>query len=108
LGGRAADDDAEMRYRIRWTRLALDDLREIRDYVKHDSPAAARRLAGRFRAAIQRVAAVPRSGRMVPEFQRESLREVIVRPYRMIYAIGNLEIHVLRVWHSRRDVPEVG
>lgn len=97
-----------MRRRIRWARLALQDLREIRDWVRHDSPPAARRLAKRIRVAVQRVAAEPRSGRMVPEFQRDALREAVVRPYRIVYLVGDGEIHVLRVWHGRRDVPDLG
>jgi plasmid stabilization system protein ParE len=95
-----------VRHRTRWTKLALEDLRDIRRYVGHDRPDAARRLAGRIRAAVRRIALEPRSGRVVPEFQRDSLREVVVRPYRIVYAVRRGEADILRVWHGRRDLLE--
>lgn len=51
----------------------------------------------------------PRLGRKIPEFNQESLREVIVSPYRVVYRItDDIElIEILRVWHAARDIPEI-
>jgi len=91
---------------ILWTGPALADLREIREWVERDSPDAARRLAARIRERVNDLAVFPSSGRVVPEIGIERYREVIVRPYRVIYEIRENDLVILRVRHSRRDLPE--
>jgi plasmid stabilization system protein ParE len=48
--------------------------------------------------------ALPDQGRMVPEAQRPSLREVFVEPYRVIYHRGEDVLVVLSVQHERRNL----
>ena len=48
------------------------------------------------------------SGRMLPEEGKESVREVIHAPYRVIYELPESDVVVvLRVWHAARGKPEV-
>ncbi|HEY0365225.1 MAG TPA: type II toxin-antitoxin system RelE/ParE family toxin, partial [Pyrinomonadaceae bacterium] len=49
----------------------------------------------------------PERGRVVPEFDDESIRELIVRAYRIIYRLNHNErsIEVIRFWHAARDTP---
>jgi len=89
---------------IRWSGPALQDLREIRDYVSQDDPNAARRLALRIRKGVEHLADHPRSGRVVPEFEQDNRREVIVSPYRIVYEVQANRVVVLRVLHGRRDL----
>jgi plasmid stabilization system protein ParE len=51
----------------------------------------------------------PLMGRVVPEFNKQDLHEVIVSPYRIIYRLNDESklIEVIRVWHAARDTPEV-
>jgi plasmid stabilization system protein ParE len=42
----------------------------------------------RLVAAVERLEAFPQSGRVVPERNDEAIREVIVRPYRIVYRDG--------------------
>lgn len=91
---------------ILWTGPALADLVEIREWVERDSPDAARRLAARIRERVNDLAVFPSSGRVVPEIGIERYREVIVRPYRVIYEIRENDLVILRVRHSRRDLQE--
>lgn len=44
----------------------------------------------------------PQSGRMVPEYQHEHVREVIESPYRIIYRILEDRIDVVAVLHGAR------
>ena len=90
--------------RIRWTQLALSDLEAIREYVSRDKAAASTRLAGRLRTAVERLTAHPASGRRVPGFEQRGFREVIVKPYRIVYSVHGREVRILRVWHGRRDL----
>ena len=84
----------------------MADLVEIREWVERDSPEAARRLAAKIRDRVNDLAAFPSSGRIVPEIGIERYREVIVRPYRVIYEIRENDLVILRIRHSRRDLPE--
>ena len=42
-------------------------------------------------------------GRVVPEYRREDLRELIVRSYRLVYLVRGAEVIVIRVVHGARD-----
>ena len=48
----------------------------------------------------EQIAAFPRSGRMVPEYEAPDIREVIERPYRIIYRIKTDQIDILAVVHG--------
>ena len=72
---------------IRWSLAAQDDLREIEDFIALDSPLFAVQFVDRLVGATERLARFPRSGRMVPEFEREELREVVFRSYRVVYLL---------------------
>ena len=94
------------RWVLRWTGLALSDLRSIRLYVAQDKPAVAKALAERIRRSVLRLREYPESGRVVPELEAQGYREVLVPPYRIIYVVRAHEIFILRVWHGRRDLTE--
>lgn len=48
---------------------------------------------------------VPLSGRVVPEFKREDVREVLVRTYRILYRITAREVQVITVFEGHRLFP---
>ena len=50
------------------------------------------------------LALTPRLGRVVPEFSRPDLREVIFRGYRMVYRLTEADLTILRVVHGARDL----
>ena len=97
-----------MAMRIVWTETAALDLKEIVLYIAQDNRDAAVKLAGKVFQHIERAAQMPESNRMVPEKEDESIREVILKPYRIIYRIhaDQATITVLRIWHGfRGQVP---
>ena len=89
---------------IRWSLAAQDDLREIESFVARDSPTYAVRLTDRLLNAVEGLSQFPRLGRIVPEFQREDLRELIHRPFRLVYLLAGETAIVLRVVHGARDL----
>jgi addiction module RelE/StbE family toxin len=89
---------------IVWTGPALDDLARIKEHVERFDPRAARALGARLEESVQRLREHPLSGRIVPECASRRLREVIVAPYRIVYAVKDGKVLVLRVWHGRRDL----
>lgn len=93
-----------MAHAIRWTRLALSDLVALRDYIAADDPKAADAVVAQVREAVARLTEFPESGRIVPERRAQGYREVIVAPYRVVYAVVGEDVRILRVWHGRRSM----
>jgi plasmid stabilization system protein ParE len=54
----------------------------------------------------EQIADQPLSGRRVPEYQAEDIRELIEKPYRIIYRIKANQIDVLAVLQGARLLPE--
>ncbi|MCY7284926.1 MAG: type II toxin-antitoxin system RelE/ParE family toxin [Cyanobacteria bacterium CAN_BIN43] len=90
--------------RVHWTNTAIDHLVSIYEYVAHDSKPYAERLIDRLTRRSEQIAAFPLSGRMVPEYRDESIREVIERPYRIIYRIKTDQIDILAVVHGAQEL----
>lgn len=92
--------------RVRWTDQAIADLAAIRAFIEQDSPHYASVVVTRLIQAVDRLRNFPQSGRMVPEFEREDIRETVERPYRVIYRLSSeQEIHILTVHHGARQMP---
>ncbi len=51
------------------------------------------------------IAGNPFSGRMVPEYQVDDIRELIEKPYRIIYRVKKDQIDVLAIIHGARLLP---
>lgn len=98
-----------MAWRIVWSHTAVEDLREIVQFIARESAEAAGRLAERLVGRIEQAAALPFSNRAVPEKADATIREVILRPYRIIYYVDERReaIHILRIWHAARGIPDL-
>ena len=90
---------------IRWTEQAVDDLEAIRGYVARDSEHYAALLVERLIASLDSVVAFPEIGRIVPEYGRQDLRELVVGLYRVVYRLTNGHAELLTVFHSARLFP---
>jgi plasmid stabilization system protein ParE len=44
----------------------------------------------------------PLSGRIVPEFNVEHLREIIHPPFRIVYRFDRKRVRIVRIWRSER------
>ena len=74
-----------MAYQIIWSLQARDDLREIVTFIAADNPAVAESFGFRLMSKVDVLAKFPQIGRVVPEEHDENIRELILRPYRIIY-----------------------
>jgi toxin ParE1/3/4 len=83
-----------------WTETAKQDLLSIRRYISIDNPTAAHRWIERLRSRARNALHAPLSGRMVPEFLREDIRELIEENYRIVYQVFEDRLVVLT---SRRE-----
>ncbi|MFH1718438.1 MAG: type II toxin-antitoxin system RelE/ParE family toxin [Planctomycetota bacterium] len=94
---------------IVWSQTAVEGLKEIVQYIALDDLGAAAKLADRIIQCIETASKLPFSNRAVPEKAEESIREAILKPYRLIYQADadRSVIHVLRIWHAARGVPDI-
>jgi addiction module RelE/StbE family toxin len=91
--------------RVHWTNKAVKHLSAIYEYIAQDSPVYAQRMIDRLTRRSEQIAALPLSGRMVPEYEVEDIREVIEKPYRIIYRIKADQIDVLAIVHGAQLLP---
>ncbi len=87
---------------VRWTPQALYDLEAICLFIARDSPQIAAVFADRAFRATDRLATHPRLGRVVPELNIETVREIILGNYRIIYRVKEDEMQVLTIHHGAR------
>lgn len=89
---------------VKWTDHAKAQLRHIHDYIAQDSPIYAKRVADALVRKTFGLDQVSRIGRMVPELNEETVREIPLYSYRILYEIKTEHIDVLAVIHKRRDL----
>ena len=93
--------------RVFWTRTAKDQLDAIYNYIALDSEYYAKHVVDRITQRSLQIARFPLSGRRVPEYAADNLREVIEASYRIIYLIKSNQIDIVTVLHGARDVREL-
>ena len=98
-----------MAYKLIWSPVSRDDLRDIVRYISRDSPSRAQAFALRLIAHADILQEQPESGRIVPEHRVPHIREIIFRPYRIVYRVDHERklIEISRVWHAERGTPEI-
>ncbi|MBW4475582.1 MAG: type II toxin-antitoxin system RelE/ParE family toxin [Tolypothrix brevis GSE-NOS-MK-07-07A] len=67
--------------KVFWTETAVENLSAIYTYIAQNSPRYATRIIDRITKRSQQLANFPVSGRIVPEFETEQIREVIEGSY---------------------------
>ena len=97
-------------YRVLWSEIAINDLEEIVTYIARDSPANALKVHGKLKDKADLLETYPLRGRIVPELARLGMRawrEIISKPYRIIYRLDKNIVYVPAVLDSRRDLDDL-
>ena len=89
---------------VRWTPQAVDDLEAICLFIARDAPSVAAVFAQRAFDVADRLVRFPESGRIVPEINNPSFREIILGNYRLIYRIRSGDVQILTVHHGARQL----
>lgn len=91
--------------KVAFTTQAISDLEEIATYIALDSAHYASLQVSKLYTRAIALEEHPNIGRVVPELNLRSVREVIEGNYRIIYKLLNKDtIHILTVHHSRRQL----
>jgi Plasmid stabilization system protein len=99
------------RYRIVWTESAARDYESLLSYVAtHSGLLNAQRLDHKLDKSIAALDTSPARCRIVPELRAEGLtiyRELIVRPFRIMFRLHDNDVVLLSVFDGRRDLAEL-
>lgn len=95
-----------MAYRVGWTESAWQELEAAAQYIARDSSYFASALIHEARLAAQSLRKSPHRGRIVPELRDNSVREIFVKQYRLIYEVGSDQVIILSFLHGARQFPE--
>ena len=91
--------------KINWTPLAVEDLKDIHDYIALDSKRYAQITVAKIHFRVYNLEDQPYLGRVVPEFEDKTIRELISGNYRIIYLLKeNDVVDIVRVFHSARKL----
>jgi toxin ParE1/3/4 len=88
--------------KIRWSNKSLYDLKNIFDYIAQDSKNYVNIQVKRIKLRTQQLKIQPLSGRKVPEFNDENVRELIEGNYRIVHLIKEDQIFILTIHHSAK------
>ena len=83
-----------------WTAPAWEDLDVAAEYIARDSEFYAAALVQEARDAAMSLAAFADRGQVVPEFGDQSIREILVRPYRLVYHLTEEKVFVVAFIHG--------
>jgi plasmid stabilization system protein ParE len=89
---------------VRWSLSAGQDLQTIEDFIARDSVLHAINFVDHIVESADVLLKTSHIGRMVPEFNRPDLRELIFRGYRIVYQLQDDGVFILRVVHGSRDL----
>ncbi len=87
---------------IIWSEPASLDLDNIKKYISNDSKYYADIFLAKLIKSAEKLEQFPEIGRIVPEINKKNIREIIFRPYRIIYKIHNDKIFILTIIHGAR------
>ncbi len=98
-----------MGHKVIWTDEAIADLRQLVVFISKDNPAAAIKLGETLIQKSMILAGHPRLGRMLRESRKDTLRELVIPPYRLIYEIDGAAsaVYVRVLWHGARQEPKI-
>ena len=89
--------------KVRLTDSAINDLRELLLYYEEQlAPQAGQRFVTEMLDRIDTLIDNPDIGRIIPEFSTDNIRELIHKPFRVVYLRESSIISIVRVWRSER------
>jgi plasmid stabilization system protein ParE len=98
-----------MGFRVVITKPGINDLAEIVRFISRDNPSAGERMGFRLIDMAESLCELPLRGRIVPERKQRDCREIIFKPYRIVYRVNEEKnlVEVLRFWHGARGTPVI-
>ncbi len=93
---------------IIWSPLSVERLEEIFDYISNDSNLAAKKFIDKIFKKVESLIEYPQRGRKVPEANKNEVREIFIREYRIIHRIEKSKIIILTIRNFKQLLPKKG
>ena len=96
-------------YEVRVTRQALEQIKEIVQYISNDlmAPNAAHNLLDKMKAEITKLSSFPKKHDLIDEepWKTEGVRKIVIKNFLIYYWVDdkNNRVQVTTVIYSRRD-----
>ena len=86
--------------KIDWTKRAINDIHQVREYIRSENPPAAARTGERIESAARTLAQHPEIGR---KGENPVTRELVIPglPYNVIYRVHGDGVQILRIFLSK-------
>jgi plasmid stabilization system protein ParE len=97
-------------FEILWATVAEKDLLGIVGFIAEDDPGIALKILYKIKTGTAKLNHSPRRGRIVPELLKQGIsryREIVIKPWRVIYRIEKKRVFVVSVIDGRRNVEDV-
>ncbi len=91
--------------KIIWSPFSIDRATEIAEYISLDNPTAAQKWIDTIFEKVKALKTSSKIGRIVPEIERDEIREILYGNYRVIYRIEKSSISILTIRHGKQILP---
>ena len=94
-------------YKVQWTDTAKADLYSIIEYIDSGAPGMKVNVLDKIQLAGGKLEQNPSRGRYVPELRELDIyiyRELIIKPWRLIYRYDKQNVYILSVLDERRNL----
>ena len=89
---------------IKWSNSALNDIRNIAEFIEKDSISYSKLMIDKLFKAISRLEVFPRSGKIFQSLSLFEILEIFVSPYRVLYSNQNDIVIILAIVHQKQDL----
>jgi len=93
-----------MARKVEWTDPAWNDLAGVAEYIARDSEYYAAAFVQEIKEATASLAQFAERGQIVPEFGDPSIRELLVKSYRLVYRVSEKRVVILTLIHGARRI----
>jgi plasmid stabilization system protein ParE len=97
-------------YEVLWTEAAKSDLETTVGFIAAEDPLNALQILEKLEARARTLRQFPECDRVVPELRAADVflyREIIERPWRIVYRHDNRRVYVMALFDARRDLASV-
>jgi len=98
------------KYQVIWSKIAENDLKNIIEYIADDNPTNALKIFKSIKQKASNLNDFPERGRIAPELRDQGIlqyRELVISPWRILYRITEMNVFVLSVLDSRRNIEDI-
>lgn len=90
-------------YRLRWSAQAERNADDVAGEIAKRDPGAAGKWIDGLVEHVENAATIPLAGRVVPELNRQDVRETVFGRYRVVYRVDGDQVVVVTVFAGERQ-----